>query len=389
MKEKAPYLLTGDPAKCCACGACRQICPKGCISMEEKNGFPYPKIDAEKCIDCGLCGSVCQYAAAPARPEKPISAWGAYHKDDERHRHSTSGGVYPALAKYTVDRGGAVFGAGWTEQMSVSIQKADTLEESLAFCKSKYVFASTGDSYSQVKALLKEGRPVLFTGTPCQVAGLRSFLGKEYDLLLTMDIVCHGVPSQKALDAWLRAEAQRRGSSVTGVDFRYQPEGEAAPLLRIEFADGSVRQQLLRESAYGTVFNSNIALMPGCASCAYTDLRRCGDITIGDFWGAETEAPGIHHPDGTSAVLINTPKGAAAWEAIAPLLHTEQTAPARIAAHNLPLNRPTGSNPLAPRFLKALDKMDFFAAHQRYVKLGNLALLPYRALRALLRRIRK
>lgn len=389
MKEKAPYLLTGDPAKCCACGACRQICPKGCISMEEKNGFPYPKIDAEKCIDCGLCGSVCQYAAAPARPEKPISAWGAYHKDDERHRHSTSGGVYPALAKYTVDRGGAVFGAGWTEQMSVSIQKADTLEESLAFCKSKYVFASTGDSYSQVKALLKEGRPVLFTGTPCQVAGLRSFLGKEYDLLLTMDIVCHGVPSQKALDAWLRAEAQRRGSSVTGVDFRYQPEGEAAPLLRVEFADGSVRQQLLRESAYGTVFNSNIALMPGCASCAYTNLRRCGDITIGDFWGAETEAPGIHHPDGTSAVLINTPKGAAAWEAIMAQLHTEQTAPARIAAHNLPLNRPTGSNPLAPRFLKALDKMDFFAAHQRYVKLGNLALLPYRALRALLRRIRK
>lgn len=389
MKEKAPYLLTGDPAKCCACGACRQICPKGCISMEEKNGFPYPKIDAEKCIDCGLCGSVCQYAAAPARPEKPISAWGAYHKNDERHRHSTSGGVYPALAKYTVDRGGAVFGAGWTEQMSVSIQKADTLEESLAFCKSKYVFASTEDSYSQVKALLKEGRPVLFTGTPCQVAGLRSYLGTEYDLLLTMDIVCHGVPSQKALDAWLRAEAQRRGSSVTGVDFRYQPEGEAAPLLRIEFADGSVRQQLLRESAYGTVFNSNIALMPGCASCAYTNLRRCGDITIGDFWGAETEAPGIHHPDGTSAVLINTPKGVAAWEAIAPLLHTEQTAPARIAAHNLPLNRPTGSNPLAPRFLKALDKMDFFAAHQRYVTLGNLALLPYRALRALLRRIRK
>lgn len=389
MKEKAPYLLTGDPAKCCACGACRQICPKGCISMEEKNGFPYPKIDAEKCIDCGLCGSVCQYAASPARPEKPISAWGAYHKDDERHRHSTSGGVYPALAKYTVDRGGAVFGAGWTEQMSVSIQKADTLEESLAFCKSKYVFASTEDSYSQVKALLKEGRPVLFTGTPCQVAGLRSFLGKEYDLLLTMDIVCHGVPSQKALDAWLRAEAQRRGSSVTGVDFRYQPEGEAAPLLRIEFADGSVRQQLLRESAYGTVFNSNIALMPGCASCAYTNLRRCGDITIGDFWGAETEAPGIHHPDGTSAVLINTPKGAAAWEAIMAQLQAEQTAPARIAAHNLPLNRPTGSNPLAPRFLNALDKMDFFAAHQRYVKLGNLALLPYRALRALLRRIRK
>lgn len=388
MKQKAPFLLTGDPTQCCACGACRQICPKNCITMEEKDGFLRPKIHEHACIDCGLCGNVCQYVQLPSRPDAPLAAWAAYHTDEQIHSHSTSGGMFPALAQYTLRQGGVVFGAGWNEDLTVSIQPGERWEACRNFSQSKYVFSDTGDTYTQVKDLLKAGRRVLYTGTPCQVAGLRRFLGQDYENLLTMDVICHGFPSRKAFRAWLR-EQEHSGGKVCRVTFRSKSEEDTVVRLQTEFADGRVQEEPFFPSSYANVFFSHVALQPACNHCLHTNLQRVSDITVGDFWGAKTEQPDAYHPRGTSAVIVNTEKGAAALDAIRSELHCVPTSTQKLAAHNPPLRTQAGYNPLSRSFLKALDKMSFSKAHQRYVKIGNVLLLPYRAVRKLRKKLRR
>lgn len=181
--------------KCCGCTACMAICPKHCITMrEDKKGFQYPRIEQSNCIECGACETACP-ALQPNEKRKPISVRGAQHNDDHVRLSSSSGGVFFALAEWVISQGGVVFGARFDEKWEVMHDYTETLEGVNAFMGSKYSQSRMGNCYQQVKNQVGGGRFVLFTGTGCQIAGLKKYLKKEYDNLITVDVVCHGVPS--------------------------------------------------------------------------------------------------------------------------------------------------------------------------------------------------
>ncbi len=184
-----------DKKMCCGCEACVQICPKGCISLNrDSEGFFYPKVDRALCVDCGLCDGVCPVINRSENRE-PIKTLAAKNRDDQIRANSSSGGIFTLLAQQTIAQGGVVFGAKFNDRWEVIHDYSETVEGVAAFRGSKYVQSRIGDNFIKVKKFLDSGRRVLFSGTPCQIAGLKNFLGREYDNLLTVDFICHGVPS--------------------------------------------------------------------------------------------------------------------------------------------------------------------------------------------------
>lgn len=194
---------------CCGCAACAQRCPKQCISMkEDAEGFLYPTVDTEVCIDCGLCEKVCPELNS-GRERQPQKVYAAINKDEKIRLGSSSGGVFTALAEQTIDEGGVVFGARFDENWEVVHAYTETKEGLTAFRGSKYVQSRIGNAYKDAERFLRNGRKVLFTGTPCLVMGLKLYLGRDYDNLLTVDFLCHGVPSPKAWRLYLKEEVAR------------------------------------------------------------------------------------------------------------------------------------------------------------------------------------
>lgn len=381
MKERPLYILNGNSRNCCSCRACEQKCPKQCISMEEKSGFLYPVIDSEKCIDCGLCGAVCQYNSPQESLDFSQSVYVAYNKDSKTRIGSASGAIFPAVAKYIIEKDGVVFGARYDEDFYVIMDSAESYEDCLAFCKSKYIFSNTNTSYSKVKNYLEAGRMVLFTGSPCQVSGLLHFLGKKYDNLFTMDVICHGFPSETVFQSYKKEMEEKYGGVTVKVDFRHKPNGKNPPWLLFEFDNGQNCKMPLEESPYIDAFFSHCTIMPSCFQCRYTNLNRVSDITIGDFWGAEVEEPEAYNPEGTSAVLVNTEKGEVLFRFIQQSLFTKEIDSEKIVAHNPPLRRQAGYNPFSKRFLNQVKTKSFSYCYTKYIKFGKYLLYPYRLVR--------
>lgn len=386
---KAPYFVNHNKYLCCSCGSCMQKCPVKCISMKYEKGFSYPVIDETKCTDCGACGLACQYGkeSFPEMRHFTQKTFAVWNKDSSVVYGSTSGGVFPAVAKYVISCGGVVFGAAYAKDMTVEINCAETYEECLPFRKSKYVFSNTADSYTKVKQFLQGGRLVLFTGSPCQVSGLLCFLGKHWDNLITMDFICHGFPSPDSLKAYIKEKEVLQGCSVTNVDFRHKEIGETAPYLKVDFENGESLVTPLSGSMYNDVFGSNVSVMPSCIKCRYTHIKRVSDITMGDFWGAEQEIPEAYNKEGTSVLLVNSEKGSEVFEAIKGEINYWETDINKVVTHNPPLRIQTPYNPMSPLFLKNISKMTFSAAHKKYVKYGNVVTFPYRAVRKIVKKL--
>lgn len=199
-----------EKKECCGCNACAQRCPKSCITMrEDSEGFLYPEVDKEICIDCGICEKVCP-VMYQGNKRKPLAVYAVKHKNNEIRLSSSSGGVFTALAESVIDEGGVVFGAKFDDNWCVVHSYSETKEGLAAFRGSKYLQSRIGDSFKKVECFLKANRKVLFSGTPCQIAGLKRFLRKEYDNLLTVDFVCHGVPSPGVWREYLNEETARQ-----------------------------------------------------------------------------------------------------------------------------------------------------------------------------------
>lgn len=194
-----------DKSNCCGCNACVQKCPKQCISMrEDDEGFLYPYVDKILCIDCGLCEKTCPVINSKEE-RKPLNVFAAKKPNDEVRMQSSSGGIFTLLAENVIDEGGVVFGAGFNERWEVVHSFAEKKEDLAKFRGSKYVQSKVGNSYKQAEAFLKQGRKVLYSGTPCQIAGLKQYLRKDYANLLAVDFICHGVPSPGVFRTYLRA----------------------------------------------------------------------------------------------------------------------------------------------------------------------------------------
>lgn len=308
------YLQTGKKEECTGCGVCVDCCPKGCISMHpDQNGFVLPVVDKNRCINCKLCEKVC--------PDFKVSEIGnlirncqyAINPDRAVTDHSTSGGVFYELAKHVIEDGGVVFGAAWTEKYQLRHICATTLDELKPLMGSKYVQSDCTGAYSAVKNYLTEGKRVLFTGTPCQVAGLKKFIGQDNENLLLVDILCHGVPSQKLFDQWIDEEEARNGKIVS-LKFRDKKKYGWQHCLTYETEknDRRVRHDVLPAfNPFYHLFLAGYSLRDSCYQCSYACQERVGDITLGDYWGAAADKRISYKElqNGISLVMCNTEKG--------------------------------------------------------------------------------
>lgn len=319
-----------DKSQCCGCTACVSVCPKQCIAMQEdEEGFLYPVVDTSLCIDCNLCQKVCP-ELHPMNTRTPLHVYAAKHKDEQIRLASSSGGIFTLLAEKVIDEGGVVFGARFNVRWEVVHDYTETKEGLTAFRGSKYVQSRMGNCFSKVRSFLSEGRKVMFTGTPCQIAGLKQYLRKDYDNLLTVDVVCHGVPSPKVWRMYLDEVARKgkknsvlphsiygRDALIKGISFRDKCLGwkkfSFALTLSEATADGEQNTVLLSsvftENLYMNAFLLNLSLRPSCYACLAKAGKSGSDITIADFWGIEDVLPEFDDDRGTSLVLAFSEKG--------------------------------------------------------------------------------
>lgn len=306
---------------CCGCGACAQSCPKQCITMQsDEEGFLYPKINKETCIDCALCNKVCPMINQNDT-HKPLKVLAAKNRDEEIRYQSSSGGIFTKLAEIVIGGGGVVFGARFDENWNVIHSWTDDLGELAAFRGSKYVQSKIGVVYIKVKDFLNHNRPVLFTGTPCQIAGLKNFLRKDYDNLLCVDIACHGVPSPLVWREYLQGEllqfknAKTNGIKVESsreikkISFRSKSSGWKNYSFSIRFTDNKELTQIFRDNLFMQVFLKDLCIRPSCTICPAKKGKSGSDITIADYWGIDKLYPEFDDDKGVSLVLINSSKG--------------------------------------------------------------------------------
>lgn len=295
---------------CCGCTACASICPHDAIIMTpDAMGFLYPTVDLNKCTDCHLCEKVCafndHYDTSLNLPE-PLF-YGARHKDIHEVERSRSGATFVALSDWILNQGGVVYGAGYTDHFRVVHKRATTKEERDEFRGSKYVQSDMRGIFSHVKEDLKNGLTVMFSGTPCQTAGLNSFIGKKLrDKLYLVDIVCHGVPSPYIWRDYLSYLEKKHKANITEVNFRNkQKYGWAAHCETYKFDKKEISSNI-----FTYLFYRHIMFRPSCGACHYTNTTRPSDITLADFWGWEKTDKNINSDDkGLSLIIINTAKG--------------------------------------------------------------------------------
>lgn len=344
--------LYDNKEACCGCTACMNVCPTRSITMEEdEEGFPYPKINPVSCTECNACVKVCPFHPRDHRDAIPkgqeVSA--VKHQDSNVRKNSSSGGVFTALSDYVLDRGGIVYGAAFNERYEVIHGKAADKKQRDEMRGSKYVQSKLGTVFEDIRLELGQGKLVLFTGTPCQNDGLKSFFGKEYDNLILCDIACHGVPSPKVWETYKGYLEDRYQQEIRGVNFRCKDRGWRNSSLKVEF-DGNTYLRNMQEDPYYIMFFSHLIIRPSCHRCVYASYHRVTDLTLADFWGIENAGKAFDDDTGVSLLLANTEKGKEITERIKPDIclirssHKECYQPV--------FEAPTGSSPRRQVFWK-------------------------------------
>lgn len=301
-----------EKSDCVGCEACVQRCPKQCIVMkEDAEGFLYPQIDIEKCIDCGLCERVCP-VINQGEPRKPLVAYAAKNQDESVRLSSSSGGVFTALAEYVIAQGGVVFGARFDESWNVVHDYVETIEGLSAFRGAKYVQSRIGKSFLRAETFLKQGRMVLFSGLPCQITGLKKFLRKDYDNLITVELFCHGVPSPMVWKRFLEEEVAIPHIRLKSISFRDKISGwkNYSFFYSQEDANGvQLHRMPFAKNLFMRGFLADLYLRPTCYHCPAKQFKSGSDLTIGDYWGVKLAHPELDDDKGVSAVLVNTDRG--------------------------------------------------------------------------------
>lgn len=313
------YFESNNKKDCNGCGACALRCPKKAIKMvEDKEGFLYPVVDEEKCINCGICKKVC--SNNPMTNEFKIRVYAAKNKNEYQRANSTSGGIFKVLAEYTIAKKGVVFGVRYDEDLNVKHDYAETVEEIKEFSISKYVRSDLNDSYLKVEKFLEKNRIVLFTGTPCQCYGLKSYLKKDYNNLIICEIMCHSNPSPKVFKLYKKNIELDNNKKIKCYYFRSKnPKVNNRPY--VEFKDGTI----LNYEIYNQVFDQMLISRPSCANCKFCNKNRKSDLTIGDFWQVEKFIPEIADKNGVSLLFINSKKGEQVFESMKEKIEYKET----------------------------------------------------------------
>lgn len=406
-------IIIKETDKCCGCSACAQVCPKQCIKMEaDKEGFLYPVIDKSVCADCGKCEKACPNnskigESTDGAPNK-ITTMAAINPDQSTRMKSSSGGIFSLLAEKGINEGGAVFGAVFDEDWSVRHTMAETMEQVVLMRGSKYVQSTIGNTFSQVREELDKGRQVLFSGTPCQVKGLHSFLGRVYPNLLSVDFICHGVPSPMVWQKYLedvvgylkhstsKNVAQSIGKhSIRNISFRDKQfgwkdygfcldfvaqkktavsvgwSGLSSSVGTAPYPDNESMFSLrctYDEDPFMQAFLGDVCLRPACYSCNAKAGRSGSDITLGDFWGIGKIDRDLDDDKGISLVMTNTEKGALVLKQTGARLQSVPSAAA--LAYNPSFANSTILPPYRDLFMGIVRHRGFYAAHRRVFSLA-------------------
>ncbi|MCI9120855.1 MAG: 4Fe-4S dicluster domain-containing protein [Oscillibacter sp.] len=357
VPEESPQNLPADPrladrAHCTGCSACRNICPRDAIILaRDREGFAYPAVNPEACVHCGRCTAVCP-ALEPRRASRPLpAAFAAWNQNGDIRRDSTSGGAFSALADYVLEGGGVVFGAAMDARQHLRHTACFQKEDLWRLRGAKYVQSDLDTVFRDVKKCL-ETRQVLFSGTPCQVDGLYHYLGGRPENLTTCDLVCQGVPSPGVWEDMVRHIEGVRGRTLQTVRFRNKVEGWKNSHFTAVYDDGTADTHPLFQTEYGRAFGRALFLRPCCYRCAYTNLNRPGDFTLGDFWGLSPDELPEQQQKGISLLLVNTPHGS----------HIFDQLPLR--RQPFPVERAVAGNPrLAVPVAQPAGRGAFFAAY--------------------------
>ena len=355
--------------ECCGCGGCAQICPTGALTMERNaDGFPIPILNSDKCVDCKLCQTVCPINKE-ALKKLPFNqanfAVAGIHKNVEIADESSSGGAFSAISQAFAKNGDCVFfGAEMLEDFSVKHRKAETLDEIASFRKSKYIPSDTAETFKQAKDFLKKGRRVLFSGTPCQIASLKLFVGEKLqENLLTIDFSCHGVGNPFVWKKYLSDIEKKYGKKIVRFDFRAKSKSLAmysSQSSRTIFADGS---ELVKfKDSWFKGFVSALFKRESCKGCPFSQPQRISDITIADFWGIERISGNWNSGKGVSLILLNTQKAICMYDDIATFAKLEKFPFEECLKYNVPLREKVSPHKDCAKFRELLKSSDFETA---------------------------
>ena len=380
---------------CTGCSACMNTCSVGAITMvEQTDGFLYPRIDDEKCIKCGQCMKAC-HALGFESFRQPSQCYAAQIKDKDVLKASTSGGLFHALAESILSEGGAVYACNYDDDYNAFIQRFDAVDQLAPVHGSKYVWSDSSLSYPLVKKDLEDGKAVLYTGLPCQTAGLRKYLDKDHENLYTVDVLCGGAPSPYAFKRYLETLTDKEGRKSLNFQFR-DKEKKGSGVCCTYYKDGVKHYESYLQNSFYFAFcsKSRISWRKSCYTCNYKSMNRASDMTIGDYWGVEKHHSGFRPKDGVSLVLINTDSGERLFEKIKDsvkyveskaIFATEEnslvTNPAE-GHHKMPGNRDAFFEELRRSDWETVDKK-YLGKRQTLIKRKKLASVPRKLLRKL------
>jgi Coenzyme F420-reducing hydrogenase, beta subunit len=356
-------IIIQDKTLCAGCEACYNACPRQCIKMEEDgSGFFYPKVNIDKCIDCNICQNICPVINSDRVKkvkQEEINVYACWSLDKDTRFKSTSGGLFSELARIVIKDAGLIVGAAYDDNCDVihtMISDELGLQE---IRQSKYTQSRIGDIFLSIKERLLLGKTILFCGAPCQVAGLKQYLRKEYENLITVDFICRGMNSPKAYRHWLLELESKYNSKATRVWFKYKLNGwkKSPKCTRIDFKNGENCIQSGKKNSYMSGYlGPNLYIRPSCSDCRFKSVNRSSDITLADFWGIAKE---LDDDQGTSLVLVNTNKGRKLFSRCSDKLFLQKRSIEEIMAGNACFDGSVRINPKSEEFLRRLNSEKF------------------------------
>ena len=361
---------------CTGCMACLAKCPHNAIEVAVNDkGFEYPHVNQALCVGCGVCKKICPQLHLKSEVKPNIKkVYAAFSNNKEIRKMSSSGGLFTELASSVIQAGGVIFASKLSDSCkTLKFEKCTSIDELGKFRGSKYLQSSVGTIYSDVENELKKSRKVMFIGTACQVDGLKKFLGKEYESLLTVDIICHGVPSPKLWSEYLYMLEEENNSSVEYVNFRYKKPSWTQFSLFCRLKNGRTIIRSKFDDPYLIAFLKEMSIRENCYSCPYTNTDRVGNITLADFWGYKSTSFRMRNTEkGISLVLINSERGMEYFNQIKDHISFIEKGLKEAISGNRSLKEPWKKNPLADKFWNAyLTNNDLKETFERFCR-------PYR-----------
>ena len=370
------FQLAENKCTCCGCEACVQKCPHSAISMiRDDEGFYYPIVDDEKCVDCGLCRQICQYQHPVSKCQETQVAYGGHILDETVLNESTSGGAFTAIVDEWCDENYVIFGA-MADGIKVRHYYITDKSQLAAFRRSKYSQSVIGDSYKDALSFLKSGKKVLFSGTPCQIAALKSFLKDGYyDNLLTVEVVCEGLPSP----LFIEKLEKKLGGKITTLDYRYKDDDRWD--FEVMYIENTIfRKPLKRDrwfNPFWSIWLSHLMSRPSCYNCLYTTSNRVADITLGDLWGVHLYCPDLYNDDkGASLIVANTEHGRSLVESImGKTFEGRELDFSTALKYQGPMRKSISMNPNRGAFMRDLLSMDYDGICKKWVNRPSIRLL--------------